>query len=166
MAVRRLAAPDERIANNPFYVEAETLWPVNITWALLADRPSCYAGWETVLAYGGISRAALVGIEARFTRVFSGSPLPDDLRDLALKDNCSVAVVAAKDGAWARDPFAASGIFRLAGQGPDWRIYRRVRVSETDPAVAGATFVPAAGLSGPAIRPDPPSPPGPPARTR
>jgi hypothetical protein len=126
-AVRRLTALDSRIANNPRFVQATTPWPVNITWALLADRPSCYAGWEAVLAYGGVSRAELIEIDARFDRVFAGSPLPGDLRDLVNKDNCSAAVVAASDGAWTHDPFPASSLFRLADQGPDWRIYRVAR---------------------------------------
>jgi hypothetical protein len=130
-AVHRVTAPDERIANNPRYVQAATPWPVNITWALLADRPSCYAGWEAVLAYGGVSRADLIEIDARFARVFAGSPLPGDILDLASKDNCSVAVVAATDGAWNHDPFSASSLFRLAEKGPDWRIYQAVQVKET-----------------------------------
>ncbi len=160
-AVRRLTAPDERIANNPRYVQAETPWPVNISWALLADRPSCYAGWETVLAYCGISRGELIGIDDRFTRVFAGSPLPDDVRDLATKDNCRVAVLVSSDGAWAHDPFATSGIFRLVGQGPDWRIYRRGAFSEINPAVEGAKSGSATELLYHPPRPDPPSPPAP-----
>ncbi len=165
-AVRRLIAPDERIANNPRFVEAETPWPVNISWALLADRPSCYAGWETVLAYGGISRAQLIEIDARFARVFAGTPLPSDVRDLASKDHCSAAVVASTDGAWAHDPFAASEIFHLAGGGPYWRIYRRAGLNETNPVVEGARSGSATELSYHPPRPDPPSPPVPSADIR
>ena len=36
-AVRRQAAEDERIANNPAFMADVTAWPVNISWALMAS---------------------------------------------------------------------------------------------------------------------------------
>ena len=43
-AVRRYAAPGARVANNPLFLRDVTPWPVNISWALLANRSSCFAG--------------------------------------------------------------------------------------------------------------------------
>ena len=50
-AVRRHAAPAARIANNPDFLADLTPWPVNISWALLADRSSCFAGREMAIAF-------------------------------------------------------------------------------------------------------------------
>ncbi len=45
-AARRHAAPAARIANNPLFLKDLTPWPVNISWALLSNRSSCFAGRE------------------------------------------------------------------------------------------------------------------------
>ncbi len=45
-AVRRYAAPAARVANNPLFLGDVTPWPANISWALLANRSSCFAGLE------------------------------------------------------------------------------------------------------------------------
>ena len=50
-AVRRHVGPGERVANNPLFLSDMTLWPVNISWALLSDRRSCFAGRELALVY-------------------------------------------------------------------------------------------------------------------
>ena len=71
-AVRRHAGPDERIANNPLFLADMTLWPVDISWALLADRRSCYAGRELALVYASLPRPRLDEIDAQFIRVFAG----------------------------------------------------------------------------------------------
>jgi len=165
-AVRSIAGPDDRIANNPLAQQAATPWPDNIGWALLADRPSCYAGWESVLAYGGLSRSALEAINDRFTRIFAGAPQPADLQSLATADNCRLAVVTPTDGAWLHDPFVASPLFRLAAQTADWRIYRRRDISRTAPGDAAAAFAPASAFSDPPPHRDPPSSPALPATVR
>jgi len=124
-AVRRHAGPDDRIANNPLFEANVTPWPVNISWALLSDRPSCYAGWPTVIAFGAIPRAQLLDIRSRFARVFSGAAIAGDVAALAGAYDCRVAVVARTDGAWAHDPFATSQEYRLVEGARDWRIYMR-----------------------------------------
>ena len=48
-AVRRHTTPAERVANNPLFMKDLTPWPVNISWALFADRRSCFAGSELAL---------------------------------------------------------------------------------------------------------------------
>ena len=105
-AVRRHTAAGERIANNPLFLSDMTPWPVNISWALLADRRSCYAGHELAIPFAPISAARRAEIETQFIRVFAGEPAEDDIRRLADRYRCDVAVVTAKDGAWDRDPFA------------------------------------------------------------
>ncbi len=125
-AVRRHAAPSERIANNPRFLDDMTPWPANISWALMGDRRSCYAGNELAIPFAPIPAAARAATEARFVRVFAGEPAADDVKELADRYGCDVIVVTAEDGAWRRDPFASSELYHLVETQPDrWRIYRR-----------------------------------------
>jgi hypothetical protein len=124
-AVRQHLAPDERVANNPLFLQDMTPWPVNISWALFGNRPSCFAGRELALPYTALPRARLAEIEAQFERVFAGKEQPDDVRALATRYQCRVAVVTAQDGAWQHDPFASSPYYKLVDErGDAWRIYR------------------------------------------
>jgi hypothetical protein len=124
-AVRRHAGPDERIANNPLFLADMTLWPVDISWALLADRRSCYAGRELALVYTSLPRLRLDDIDAQFIRVFAGKAEPGDVDDLATKYGCRLVVLTSADGAWANEPFAADRRFRLVEEKPGaWRIYQ------------------------------------------
>jgi hypothetical protein len=124
-AVRRHAAADERVADNPLFLHDMTVWPVNISWALLANRRSCYAGRELVLVYSSLPAAARENIDAQFKRVFDGHPAPGDVDALATTYNCRVIVLTPGDGGWRSDPFAASPRYRLVEEVPErWRIYR------------------------------------------
>jgi hypothetical protein len=124
-AVRRHAAANERVANNPLFLQELTPWPVNISWALLADRRSCYAGRELALVYTSLGPRRAEEIDAQLVRVFAGDGLPVDVQQLATRYGCRVIVVTASDGAWARDPFAASPLYRLVEEKAErWRIYR------------------------------------------
>lgn len=123
-AVRRYAGADERIANNPLYLKEMTPWPVNISWALLSDRRSCFAGWELGRAYIPLPLPQVDAVDDRFIRVFAGQGSEDDVRELATRYGCRVAVVAPGDGAWTDDPFAPSPHYRLVEMRPGrWRIY-------------------------------------------
>lgn len=125
-AVRRHSSPDARVANNPLMLATITVWPDNISWALLSNRPSCYAGWATGIAYAGVTRDALLRTDEVFKRVFAGAAQAGDVDALALHYDCAIAVVTSADGAWLHDPFAASTTWRLAEAKPDaWRIYKR-----------------------------------------
>jgi hypothetical protein len=124
-AVRRYAGADERLANNPLFLSQMTLWPVDISWALLANRRSCYAGRELALVYASLPRPRLDAIDAKFIRVFAGNAEPGDVEDLATNYECRLVVLTSADGAWANDPFAAHQRYRLAEEKPGaWRIYR------------------------------------------
>jgi hypothetical protein len=126
-AVRRHAAPDERVLNNPQFLAGLTAWPGNISWALLADRRSCYAGRVFALIFTTLPEARREAIDARFSRVFAGEGSAEDVRALATVYECRVVVLIPSDGAWTRDPFAASAFYRLVENVPDrWRIYRSV----------------------------------------
>jgi hypothetical protein len=131
-AVRRHSAPAERVANNPLFLADSVRWPVNISWALLADRRSCYAGWNFARAFVPLPAAEIDHIDALFVRVFAGEAMPGDVGRLAERFDCKVVVVTPEDGAWRSDPFAASVYYRLVEQKTDrWRIYRLVdRASE------------------------------------
>jgi hypothetical protein len=125
-AVRRVAGPDDRVGNNPLMLADLTPWPDDISWALLSNRPSCYAGWASAIAYAGVSRASLAGIDALFQRVFAGHPEPGDVAALATRFDCRVIVLTPADGAWPHDPFAGSTPYRLAVQiEGQWRIYKK-----------------------------------------
>ena len=124
--VRRHAGPGARIANNPHFLADLTPWPVNISWALLANRSSCFAGREMAIAFAPLPPDRRTEIDAEFLRVFDGQGMPDDVHDLATKYGCDVVVLVPQDKAWDRDPFAAGPDYRLAEMREDsWRIYVR-----------------------------------------
>ena len=124
--VRERTPPDQRIANNPYAFRDMTPWPVNISWALLADRRSCYAGWELSQVYTSVPHDQLYLVDSQFRRIFAGDASAEDIHQLATTYDCSTAVVTVRDGSWTRDPFAKSPDYRLVEELPDqWRIYRR-----------------------------------------
>jgi hypothetical protein len=103
-----------------------TPWPVNISWALMANRRSCYAGKELAIPFAPVPAARREVIEAQFVRVFAGEAAVGDVEQLATRFQCNVIVVTPQDGAWRRDPFAAGDIYRpIETQPGAWRIYRR-----------------------------------------
>ncbi|MBS0247778.1 MAG: hypothetical protein JSR61_14275 [Proteobacteria bacterium] len=124
-AVRRVTPPGERVANNPDYMGKATPWPINISWALLADRRSCFAGRDFVRPFSALPQTRVDVLDALFKRVFKGMPEPGDIEQLANRYHCDTAVVAPSDGAWMRDPFAASALYQMVEDTPAWRIYRR-----------------------------------------
>lgn len=124
--VRRATADDERVANNPDALWDVTPWPVNIGWALLANRRSCYASWELTQVYSAIPHDRLRAIDRQFVGVFDGRGTADDVRELATVYDCRAAVVTIDDGAWTADPFATSPYYALVDEEPGrFRIYRR-----------------------------------------
>ena len=124
-AVRRVTPPAERIANNPQFLADMLPWPVNISWALFANRPSCFAGSELVLPYSSLSRERVDSVDEQFQRVFNGEGNADDVHALAARYQCRTVVLTPQDGAWANDPFAASSDYTLADEKPQrWKIYR------------------------------------------
>jgi hypothetical protein len=132
-AVRRNAGATARVANNPLYLKDLTPWPANISWALLADRDSCFAGRELTLAFAPLPAARREAINRQFIQVFAGRGTPDDIHDLAGLYGCDVVVLVPQDGAWANDPFAASADYRLAeARAGRWRIYVRAAVVRND----------------------------------
>lgn len=123
-AVRRHAGPRDRVANNPAAFADMTPWPVNISWALLADRPSCFAGNELALAFAPLSPQARADLSALFARVFSGRPQAGDVETMVHRLGCRVLVVTPQDGAWENDPFRAVPALRRVEEVPGrWRIY-------------------------------------------
>jgi hypothetical protein len=124
--VRRYAPPNARVANNPLFLQDLTPWPANISWALLANRSSCFAGRELVLALAPVSPADREAVNAQFVRVFAGQGTAQDVNDMAKKYGCEAVVVVPQDGAWNNDPFAASSDYLLAdNRDGRWRIYVR-----------------------------------------
>jgi hypothetical protein len=104
---------------------------VNLSWALLSNRSSCFAGHELTLIYAPLARERREEINALFVRVFGGTGDAGDVRELAARFGCRLIVLTAQDGAWEHDPFAASGLYRLVESAPDrWRIYRSVSAGE------------------------------------
>jgi hypothetical protein len=131
-AVRRYAPATARVANNPLYLQDLTPWPANISWALLANRDSCFAGRELALAFAPLPDGIREAISAQFVRVFAGEGTPQDVGDIEKKYGCEVVVVTPQDKAWSNDPFAASPDFKLAeNRDGKWRIYTVVK---PDPA--------------------------------
>ncbi len=140
-AVRRHASPTARVANNPLFLQELTPWPVNISWALLADRSACFAGRELALALAPLPAARREAINAQFIRVFAGEGTAKDVGDMASKYGCDVIVLVPQDKAWTKDPFAIGSDYRLAESADRWRIYVRTtgdaRGSGTNAAPGG-----------------------------
>ena len=112
----------------PLFLQDLTPWPVNMSWALLANRSSCFAGREMALAFAPLPPDRREAINAQFIRVFAGQGAPADVDAMATKFACDVVVIAPQDGAWNSDPFAASPDYRLAElRDGKWRIYVRNR---------------------------------------
>jgi hypothetical protein len=127
-AVRRYATPTARVVNNPLFLQDLTPWPANMSWALLANRSSCFAGRELALALAPLSKETLGTINAKFIRVFAGEGTPQDVTDMAKKYDCDVVVVVPQDKAWNNDRFALSPDYRLAeNRDGRWRIYVAVK---------------------------------------
>ncbi len=125
-AVRRYASPTDRVANNPLYLQDLTPWPVNLSWALLANRSSCFAGRELALAFVPLPAARREAISKQFIRIFDGEATPEDVREMAKTYGCDVVVVVPQDKAWNDDPFVLSLDYRLAeSRQGRWRIYVR-----------------------------------------
>lgn len=125
-AVRRYAAPSVRVANNPLFLADQTPWPVNISWALLANRSSCFANRDLGAAYAPLLPARLTAINAQFVRVFAGAGSAEDVHEMAVTYGCHVVLVVPQDGAWEHDPFATSPDYHLGERRDDrWRIYVR-----------------------------------------
>ena len=82
-AVRRYAAPGARVANNPLFLRDVTPWPVNISWALLANRSSCFAGREMALAFAPLPPPRRDAIDTQFIRVFAGEGTATDVSEMA-----------------------------------------------------------------------------------
>jgi len=125
-AVRRYAGLAARVANNPRFLADLTPWPVNISWALLADRSSCFAGREMAIALSPLAPDRRAEIDAQFLRVFDGEGTPNDVHDLATKFGCDVVLLVPQDKAWNHDLFAVGPDYRLAEtRDGRWRIYVR-----------------------------------------
>ncbi len=123
-AVRRVTGPQERVLDNPAFLAGVTPWEDNISWALFSNRPSCFSGWQSVVAYGALPRAGLDALDAMAKRVFAGAPRAEDLPALVGQFGCRVFVVLPGDGAWKADPFVGRVGFGLVQAGAGWRIYR------------------------------------------
>ena len=124
-AVRRHTKLDERVANNPLFLQRMTPWPVNISWALLADRSSCFAGRELALAFAPLPHQRREAINDQFVRIFEGKGRAEDVAEMTTRYACHVVVVTADDGAWDNDPFSAAANYTLVeNREGRWRIYR------------------------------------------
>ncbi len=124
-AVQKHSAAGERVANNPNFLADITPWPINISWALLANRRSCYAGPDFALPFAPVTRKRRAEIDEQFTLLFSGNLSRSDVDQMAAEFGCSLVVVTPEDGAWTTGPLASDSPYNLVESKPDaWRIYR------------------------------------------
>lgn len=123
-SVRREVGPQVRIASNPARLEKLAPWPINLSWALLSRRRSCFGGPEMALVFAPLSMSERMDAGMLFSRVFAGTGTADDVTNLRRKFGCGAIVVTAQDGAWRADPFASSPLYRLVEEEDGrWRIY-------------------------------------------
>jgi hypothetical protein len=141
-SVRRYTEPAERVANNPLAFWDMTPWPVNISWGLLADRRSCYPGWELAQVYTSLPHDRLYLVDLLFKRVFSGAADPGDIQKLSTAYSCDTVVVTPEDGAWGHDPFRDSSFYRLVEENAGhWRIYRRSELAQPRRTIEAAKIL-------------------------
>jgi hypothetical protein len=123
-AVRKYANKNDRIANNPLHVSTLTPWPINSSWALLANRRSCFAHSDLAIALVSLRPEERADIAARFARVFDGLGSEEDVTILDRDYGCRVVVLTPADAAWTHDPFAQTPRYRQVEAMPlRWRIY-------------------------------------------
>ena len=123
-AVRRHVGPQVRIASNPARLETLAPWPINLSWALLSRRRSCFGGEEMALAFAPLAASARTEATALFGRVFAGRGTAGDVATLRRAFGCGAVLITPQDGAWTADPFASSALYRLAEEEEGrWRIY-------------------------------------------
>jgi hypothetical protein len=131
-AVRRYVPATGRVANNPLYLQDLTPWPANMSWALLADRSSCFAGRELALAFAPLPDRTREAINAQFIRVFAGEGTTQDIGDVVKKYGCDAVVITPQDKVWSNDPLASDPDFHLAeNRDGRWRIYTVVKTNQT-----------------------------------
>ena len=112
-------------ATIPLFLQDATPWPVNLSWALLSDRRSCFAGRELTLVYARSSRARLEKSTRSSFASSTARARPTISAIWRWSSDAALVVVTAQDGAWTRDPFAASPYYRLVESKADaWRIYK------------------------------------------
>ena len=130
-AVRRHAAPDDRVANNPLFLQdldavaGQPVVGAAVGPSLVLRGPRVDAGLHA------LPRARREEIDAQFIRVFAGDASSQDIDELATRYGCRVVVVTAEDGAWRKDPFSASALYRLVEDDAHWRIYHLAAVTYT-----------------------------------
>ena len=80
--------------------------------------------WLT-LAFTSLTPGARARAAELFDRVFASAGSDADIGSLVRDFDCKVIVLTPQDGAWSRDPFAASALFtRIEEAAGKWRIYR------------------------------------------
>ena len=124
-AVRKASRPNERVLNNPYFASSMTPWPINISWALLADRRSCYAGDDYLKPFTSLNARDRNDTVALIERIFNGKVQPGDVDWLASRGHCEVVIITPEDGSWNSDPLIDSGHYSVADRSDRWRIYRR-----------------------------------------
>ena len=132
-AVREHSGPKDRIAANPMLFADVTPWPINISWALLSDRRSCYAAWEFTRALAPVSLEAANAMQGQFRATFDGAAPADEMFRLFETHDCRLIVLTASDGAWASDPFARDERYALARERPGrWRLYLIAKATKVE----------------------------------
>jgi len=131
--VRQFAGPSELVQCNPEGIRGFKPFPVNLSWAMFADRRTACADRQ----YGAIS-AILRGEDFpqsfdRIVNVFSAAPNPETVRFVARQLGVKILVVSRMDGAWDSNAIASTGLYQLVHEEPDaFKIY--CRTAEESPA--------------------------------
>ena len=120
--VRRLSGRDDRVANNPDFLQAVTPWPVNASWALLSDRRSCYANDDLVTPFSSFNAAKRQRAKELFSRLFAGDVTAEDVRSIKDDFHCRLIVTTPEDGLWKYDVLETD--YDLVETTPSWKIYR------------------------------------------
>ena len=117
-----------RVANNPRFLARLTPWPVNISWALFANRGPALpaANWRCLRPAAAAAPRRSMTSSRAFSPAMGTATAPCARHGEAY--GCEVVVVVPQDKAWTNDPFAASADYRLAEKRDgQWQIFVKAK---------------------------------------
>jgi hypothetical protein len=142
--VRRLAGPTDRVQANPDGFHKLGIRPPQLAAQLLSDRPTAFASQHCVEIFGfALDAARRRETRDLMTRIFSGRPQPNDIRQMWQVLKVKVVLVDRLDRLFKTDALQQSGLYYLAVARPTYRIF--VAASQPDGPAARQIAVHGAG---------------------
>lgn len=115
----------KRILSNPNVYESIEPWNVNIGWATMARRKSCFMGENYATSLGGIESDEIRNsLLKKLRSLYDGLASSDDIHHLMTILHCDVIAVSPVDKLWQLNPDKALPGLTLYSSGKYWRFYK------------------------------------------